>query len=83
MDDNTLKRIDDLENEARNLRAQCDNYSGRLHLLQSMMAEAGFPMRIKLGEDLHGNEDWVRVRPEVQLKDVLTEIRVHRGEVVG
>ena len=60
--------------EVNQLRSLLDDANGKLHILQSMMAEAGFPMRIKLGEDLYGNEDWVRVRPECQLRDVLRRL---------
>lgn len=56
------------------LRALLDDANGKLHLLQSMMREAGFPDRIKLGEDLDGNEDFARVRPEAQLGDVLATV---------
>ena len=60
--------------EENRLRGLLDDANGRIHIMQSMMSEAGFPMRIKLGEDLHGNEDWVRVRPECQLRDVLRRL---------
>lgn len=60
------------------LRQRLDDANGKLHLLQSMMREAGFPMRVKLGEDLHGNEDFMSVRPECQLGDVLKALKEAR-----
>lgn len=60
--------------EENRLRGLLDDANGKIHILQSMMSEAGFPMRVKWGEDLHGNEDWVRVRPECQLREVLRRL---------
>ncbi len=60
--------------EENRLRGLLDDANGKLHTLQCMMSEAGFPMRVKWGEDLDGNEDWVRVRPECQLRDVLRRL---------
>lgn len=60
--------------EENRLRSLLDDANGKIHILQSMMSEAGFPMRVKWGEDLHGNEEWVRVRPECQLRDVLRRL---------
>lgn len=62
------------------LRALLDDANGKLHKLQWMMHEAGFPMRIKLGEDLHGNEDWARVRPECQLRDLMDALEIARAK---
>lgn len=72
--------IYELKCEVNHLRALLDDATGKLHILQSMMHAAGFPMRLKLGEDLHGNEDWVPVRPGAQLKDVLAEIERLRAQ---
>ena len=60
--------------EENRLRGLLDDANGKLHTLQCMMDRAGFPMRVKWGEDLHGNEDWVRVRAECQLRDALRRL---------
>lgn len=39
-----------------------EDRNGLLHQLRSMLREAGFPDKVKMGEDLEGNEDWVPVR---------------------
>jgi hypothetical protein len=51
-----------------------DDRNGLIHQLRSMLREAGFPDRVKWGEDLHGNEEWVQIRVECQLKDALSAL---------
>ncbi len=68
---------DELVSENRSvvdLRRLLDDSNGRVHQLRSMLREAGFPDRVKWGEDLHGNEEFVQVRVECQMKDALTKL---------
>jgi len=61
------------------LHCRIDELNGRIHTLRSMLRDAGFPDRIKMGEDLHGNEDWVLVRVNAQLKDCIEELNKLRS----
>ncbi len=78
--------LDDVVSEKRTvveLRRLMDESNGKTHTLRSMLRESGFPDRIKMGEDLHGNEDWVQVRVECQLKEALSQLTEARAQLAA
>jgi phage-related tail protein len=75
---------DELVSENRSvvdLRRLLDDSNGLVHQLRSMLREAGFPDRVKWGEDLHGNEEFAQVRIECQMKDALAQLAQAKNEL--
>lgn len=70
----TTPEIFELKCEINHLRQLKDDAQGKLHRLQDMMRLAGFPMKVKIGEDEHGNEDFMHIRAECQLGEVLNAL---------